>query len=100
MPNENVIGWRELETLAGDETKDKVLEVRILSQPLPFLRHSFDGKDNRGVVYRVGFYSDEVPPGMALGKVMRWKSPRLHYFMDGSKGARIEDEDVANITIV
>ncbi len=47
----------------------------------------------------MGFYSDTVPPGLALGKVLRWRKPRFHYFMDGSSGARIEDEDVANITV-
>ena len=37
--------------------------------------------------------------GLAAGKVLRWKNPRFHMFMDGSTGARIEEEDLANVTV-
>ena len=37
--------------------------------------------------------------GLAQGRVFRWANPRFHYFMDGSCGARIEDDDLANVTL-
>lgn len=58
------------------------------------------GKDHRGGMHRVAFYSDDVPAGLKLGAVMRWRNPHFHWFMDGSSGARIEDEDLPNISIV
>ncbi|KAG7671948.1 hypothetical protein Ndes2526B_g07115 [Nannochloris sp. 'desiccata'] len=99
VPKEKLTSWRELEALQGNIAESKILELRILSQPIPFFRHSFEGKDHRNDVHTVAFYSSRVPPGMALGKVMRWKDPHFHFFMNGSKGARIEDEDLDNITI-
>ncbi len=50
------------------------------------------------MLHRVAFYTDTAPPGLALGKIMRWRNPRFHFFLDGSMGARIEDEDLPNIT--
>jgi len=99
VPKKMLTSWRELEDLEGDIAEDKILELRIISQPVPFLRHSFEGKDHRNDVHTVAFYSSRVPPGMALGRVMRWKNPHFHFFINGSKGARIEDEDLDDITI-
>ena len=57
------------------------------------------GKDYKNDVRTLTFHCDRVPPGLALGKIMRWRNPHFHMFMDGRTGARIEDEDVANISI-
>ncbi len=40
----------------------------------------------------------QAPHGLALGCVLRWRNPRYHHFMDGSQGARIEDEDLPFIS--
>lgn len=94
------MSWSQLEELGGTTASGKTLELRIMSPPIPFLRHSFDGKDRKDDVRRVAFYCNRPPPVLALGKVMRWRNPHFHQFIDGTTGARIEDEDVANITIV
>ncbi|KAK9816678.1 hypothetical protein WJX72_003583 [[Myrmecia] bisecta] len=94
--------WAKLEALGGMPATGKTLELRIMSEPIPFLRYSFDGKDRKGDVRRVAFYLDNgtaPPPALALGKVFRWRNPSFHQFMDGSTGARIEDEDLVNITV-
>ena len=49
---------------------------------------------------RVAFYSDAAPQGLVQGKLLRWRNPRFHWFMDGSSGARIEDEDLPNISVM
>ena len=46
----------------------------------------------------MAFHSDAAPAGLALGRVMRWRNPHFHWFMDGSCGARLEDEDLPSIT--
>jgi hypothetical protein len=58
------------------------------------------GKDRRGDVRPVAFYCAAAPAGLAQGRVLRWRSPRFHRFLDGSTGARIEDGDLPNISIV
>lgn len=60
------------------------------------------GKDHKGDVGLVAFYLDRgvnPPAGLALGRVMRWRNPHIHYFLDGNVGARIEDEDLPFITV-
>jgi hypothetical protein len=74
-------------------------EVRFVDQE-PGLRLIALCKDRVGVTKRVAAYtSSRDIPGFRPGKVMLWKNPRFHYFMDGSNEARIEDQDLANITI-
>ena len=38
-------------------------------------------------------------PGAKEGRILRWNNPRFHRFMDGSSGARIEEEDLTGIQI-
>jgi len=65
-----------------------------------FTRQVLDCKDRVGAVRRIAAYTDSRSlPGAASGKVLRWKNPRFHYFMDGSSGGRIEDSDMCNVTI-
>jgi MYND finger len=96
-----VITWDSLEQLGGGTAVGRVLELRVMNEPF-FVRHTFNGKDKSGKVLMVAFYLDagtSPPAGLKQGAVMRWKNPHIHYFMDGQTGARIEDEDLPNITV-
>jgi MYND finger len=89
--------WAQLEAFGTAEGKK--LEVRFMAQEAGF-RLIAICKDRSGVAKRVAAYTDSRGiPGFTQGKVMVWKNPRFHYFMDGSSGARIEESDLANITI-
>ncbi len=44
------ITWEKLEALGGMPAMGKVLELRIVSQPIPFLRHSCEVKDRKNDV--------------------------------------------------
>ena len=92
--------WAQLEKYgAGVPAEGKVLEVRVLADE-SLTRTVFSCKDRVGVVKRIAAYTDSRRlPGVASGKVLRWKHPRFHYFMDGSAGARIEEGDLKNLTI-
>jgi len=92
-----LIGWSELEALGGAHTPGRVLEVKIMSQTLPFALFSFPGK---GEVWHCCVYADHPPTGLTLGRILHWKNPHYHWFMDGSSGARIDDEDVGDVTTV
>ena len=47
------ITWRALEELGGATATGKVLEIRVMTQPMPpFLRSVFEGKDRQGEVRR------------------------------------------------
>jgi hypothetical protein len=51
-------------------------------------------------VRTVAAYTDSRSiAGVAPGKVLRIKNPRFHYFMDGRSGTRVEQEDLANVTV-
>jgi hypothetical protein len=97
------VGWRDLERRGwGVPARGKVLEVRIMTQPVPFLRHTCSGKDKHGDIRTLAFYLDHgtAPPcGLRQGAVLRWTNPHIHHFVDGQVGARIEDEDLADITV-
>jgi hypothetical protein len=90
--------WAQLEEFQFAEGKK--LEVRHIQQE-PGMRMIALCKDRVGVIKRVAAYTNTRDiPGFTPGKVMIWKNPRFHFFMDGSNGARIEDQDLANITIL
>ena len=90
--------WAQLEEFQLAEGKK--LEVRYIQQE-PGMRLIALCKDRAGVTKRVAAYTNSRDiPGFTPGKVMIWKNPRFHFFMDGSNGARIEDQDLANITII
>ena len=42
-----LISWKQLEDMQGATARNRVLELRVMSQPIPFLRWCFDGKDFR-----------------------------------------------------
>jgi hypothetical protein len=90
--------WAQLEEF--QEADGKTLEVRFLQRD-PGLRLVALCNDRVGATKRVFAYTlDSDIPGFREGTVMLWKNPRFHSFMDGSSGARIEQEDLANITIL
>ena len=91
--------WEQVESHGGAPVEGKSLEVRaILDESMT--RQVFQCKDRVGVVKRIAAYTnDRKIPGLQQGSTIRWKNPRFHYFMDGSSGARIEEEDLSNLKI-
>jgi hypothetical protein len=64
------------------------------------MRQVFECKDRVGAVRTVAAYTDSRSiVGLAPGKVLRIKNPRFHYFADGRTGARVEQEDLVNVTV-
>lgn len=94
------LSWAQLEDFGyGVPAKGKTLEIRAMTDE-SFMRQVFQCKDRLGVVKRIAAYTSEMRiPGLAAGKVVRWKNPRFHYFSDGSSGCRIEDGDLGDITV-
>jgi len=95
-----IITWKQVEAHEGLPVEKKTLEVRaIVNESLT--RQVFSCKDREGTVHRVAAYTNSRSiPGLEQGAILRWKNPRFHYFMDGSAGARIEEEDLENIKII
>lgn len=54
--NEKLISWKQLRNLGGQAAEDRVLKVRIMDNPLPFLRCTFQGQLHvmEGVRFRPG----------------------------------------------
>lgn len=91
--------WDQLEALEGEPATGQTLEVRAMLDE-SITRQVFRCKDRNGVVRRVAAYTNNGRiQGLVPGAVLQWKNPRFHYFMDGSSGARIEEEDLVNIKI-
>jgi len=91
--------WDQLEDGQGDVMEGKTLEVRVLVDA-SVIRQVWECKDRVGAVRRVAAYTASGKiAGMAVGKVMTWKSPKAHWFGDGSSGARLEDGDMRNVTV-
>jgi hypothetical protein len=93
--------WKEVEAHGvGNPVSGRKLEVRAMLDE-SMTRQVFSCKDRSGVVRRVAAYTNSgTIPGLKQGSILRWKNPRYHYFMDGSSGARIEETDLVNITVV
>ena len=65
-----------------------------------FVRSRMECKDRDGKVLIIAAYTDSrTIPGIASGKILRWKNPRFHWFLDGTSGCRIEQSDLSNITV-
>jgi len=76
------------------------LEVRAITDE-SVTRQVFGCKDRDGIVKRIAAYTTSGQiPGLKQGCILRWKNPRFYWFMDGSNGVRIEDEDLSGITII
>lgn len=91
--------WEQLEAYGSAvEAKGQTLEVRVVEDQ-SVLRQVFACKDRAGLTKIIAVYADDRIPDLASGKVMRWKNPRFHFFLDGSSGGRIEQSDLANISV-
>ncbi|KAL3944084.1 MAG: hypothetical protein SGBAC_001815 [Bacillariaceae sp.] len=98
-PKALCLSWDELEAFGGRSAEGKVLEVRaVLDESM--VRHSFKCKDRLGRLCSITAYTNSRSiPGLRQGSLIKWKNPRYHYFGGRLGGARIEEADLANITI-
>jgi hypothetical protein len=91
--------WEQVEAHGGAPVTGKTLEVKVMLDE-SFARQVFSCKDRVGAIRRIAAYTDSRQiPGLQVGSTLRWKNPRFHYFMDGSSGARIEEEDLKDVTV-
>ena len=88
-----------MEAFGGRPAEGKVLEVQAMLDE-SMMRQVFQCKDRLGKLRRIAAYTNSRSiAGLRQGSIIKWKNPKFHYFMDGSSGARIEEEDLANITV-
>lgn len=94
--------WDELAECRNVPQRDAVIKLRFMENEWGPIRLVCRCSDRVGAVHRVAAYtkSRTIPGFNTPGRVMIWKNPRFHFFADGSCGARIEEEDLANITII
>jgi hypothetical protein len=99
-PKSLPLTWEQLEAHGpGVPVSGEELEVKAMMEE-GMVRQVLQCKDRVGTIRRIAAYTDSrTIPGLTLGRTLRWKNPRFHYFMDGSSGARIEEEDLVNITV-
>mmetsp|Transcript_7924 Transcript_7924/g.17680 ORF Transcript_7924/g.17680 Transcript_7924/m.17680 type:complete len:324 (+) Transcript_7924:270-1241(+) len=91
--------WAQVEAHEGNPAKG-TLEVKVIKDE-SMMRQVFQCKDRIGSCRRIAAYTDSRKiEGLRVGSTLRWKNPRFHYFMDGSSGARIEEEDLEFITVL
>jgi hypothetical protein len=89
--------WAQVEQAQGLPVAG-VLELEVVKDESSMMRQVFQCRDSDGVTHRVAAYNNSRKiPGVTLGKRFQWESPRFHYFMDGSSGGRIEEDDLVNI---
>jgi hypothetical protein len=92
--------WEQVEAHGGAPVERRTLEVRAMLDE-SITRQVFSCKDRVGGIKRVAAYTNSrAIPGLKQGALLKWKNPRFHHFMDGSSGARIEEEDLVNVTVV
>eukprot|EP00977_Amphora_coffeiformis_P022399 scaffold10860_cov182-Amphora_coffeaeformis.AAC.16 len=98
-PKTLCLTWDQVEAHDGAPVLRRTLEVRAMLDE-SVTRQVFQCKDRVGTIRRVAAYTNSRKiPGLKPGALLQWKNPRFHYFMDGSSGARIEEDDLENITI-
>lgn len=91
--------WDQIEVHRGAPAPG-TLEVKAIKDE-SMTRQVFQCKDRVGMCRRIAAYTNSRQiDGLRVGATLRWKNPRFHYFMDGSCGARIEEEDLGNVTVV
>jgi hypothetical protein len=98
-PKSLPLTWAQVEAAGGRPVTGRTLEVRAIVDE-SMMRQVFSCKDRTDAVRRVAAYtSSRGIPGLKQGAVLRWKNPRFKYFLDGSSGARIEEEDLRDVTV-
>ena len=91
--------WEQLAAYDGAEATGQILELRIVEDQ-SFTRPVFACKDRTGSIRRIADYTTtKAFASIKVGNVLRWKHPRFHFFLDGSSGARLEDEHLTNINV-
>jgi hypothetical protein len=99
VPKALPLTWAEVEAHGGMPVEGRTLEVRAMLDE-SVMRQVFGCKDRTGQVRRIAAYTNSRKiPGLKQGAILRWKNPSFHYFMDGSSGGRIEEEDLVNISV-
>ena len=97
-PKKLALTWAQVEAHGGQPAPGKLQVKAILDESM--MRQVVQAKDRVGMCKRIAAYNDlRKIPGLTVGATFTWKNPRFHYFMDGSSGARIEEEDLPNITV-
>ncbi|GMH74787.1 hypothetical protein TrRE_jg4954 [Triparma retinervis] len=95
--------WEQLEAYGmGIPADGKFIELTVIKDEtlMRGMRQVMGCRDRDGITKRIACYNnDQSLAGFEIGKTFKWKSPRFHYFMDGSSGARVEEKDVVNISI-
>jgi hypothetical protein len=102
--NERMAGGITWDELAQSRSlpPETVIKLRFMENEWGPIRLVCRCSDRMGTIRRVAAYtrSRTIPGFHQPGRVMIWRNPRFHYFADGSCGARIEEEDLANIKII
>lgn len=98
-PKSLPLTWEQVEAHGGSPVFKRTLEVKVMLDE-SMMRQVFSCKDRVGTIRRIAAYTNSrAIPGLKVGSTLRWKNPRFHYFMDGSSGGRIEEEDLPDITV-
>ena len=91
--------WEQVEAHQG-VTARGTLEIKAIKNE-SITRQVFQCKDRVGMCRRIAAYTNRKEiPDLRIGATIKWKNPKFHYVMDGSSGARIEEDDLKNITVV
>lgn len=98
-PKVSSLTWDQVEAHQGAPVEGRFLEVRaILDESVTM--QVFQFQDREGKIRRVAAYTENGKiPGLKQGSLLRWKNPRFHRFMDGSSGARIEQDDLKDVSV-
>ncbi|GFR40586.1 hypothetical protein Agub_g1166, partial [Astrephomene gubernaculifera] len=98
------VTWHQLADMCPRTARGRTLRVRLLDEPVPFFRWTVLAVDAVGNVALLAFYHSDQHnpplPGLRAGAWLSWSNPAGHVFLDGRFGARIEDEDLPNITVM
>eukprot|EP00978_Attheya_sp_CCMP212_P010272 scaffold24741_cov53-Attheya_sp.AAC.1 len=98
-PKSLPLTWEQVEAHQGAPVTGKTLEVRVMLDE-SVMRQVVSCKDRVGTIRRIAAYTDSRSiPDLEVGSFLRWKNPRYRYFLDGSSGGRIEEEDLPNVTL-
>lgn len=97
-PKKLHLTWEQVEVHQGAPAKG-TLEVKAIKDE-SMMRQVFQCKDRVGMCRRIAVYTNSRQiPGLRVGATVKWKNPRFHFFMDGSCGARIEEEDLEDLVV-
>jgi hypothetical protein len=97
--DEASLTWAQVERKQG-QPADGFLDLEVVKDESSMERQVFQCRDCDGVTRRVAAYTSSGRiPGLSLGTKFSWGLPHIHYFMDGSIGGRIEDEDLMNFLL-